>query len=85
MYVRGYLQGSENGRVVTIGMQHQKEILSDGWKMSAIIKFSIKKIPGCMTYVVHPDLCYDQSAWNNTKSLTYFTSESVIAYIFSDS
>jgi hypothetical protein len=31
-------------------------ILSDGWKISAIMKFSIKKIPGCMTYVVHPDL-----------------------------
>ena len=24
-------------------------ILSDGWKMSAIIKFLIAKIPGCMT------------------------------------
>jgi hypothetical protein len=29
-------------------------ILSDGWKISAIIKYLIKKIPGCMTYVVQP-------------------------------
>ena len=25
--------------------------------ISAIIKFSITKIPGCMTYVVHPVKC----------------------------
>jgi hypothetical protein len=24
--------------------------------MSAIIKFSIKKIPGCMKYIIHPDI-----------------------------
>ena len=32
-------------------------ILTDSWKISAIIKLSIKKIPGCMTYVVHPGTC----------------------------
>jgi hypothetical protein len=30
--------------------------LSDDSKISAIIKFSIKKIPRCMTYIVHPEL-----------------------------
>jgi hypothetical protein len=30
--------------------------LTDGWTIFAIIKFSIKKIPGCMTYIVHPDI-----------------------------
>ena len=29
-------------------------MLSDGWTISAIIKCSIKKTPGCITYVVHP-------------------------------
>ena len=38
--------------------------MSDGWIISAIIKFSIKKIPGCMTYVVHTEKEQDDPPLN---------------------
>ena len=49
MYVRGYLQGSENGRVVTIAVQVSINIqkyrhiftMPDDWKMN--VKFLVMK------------------------------------------
>jgi hypothetical protein len=54
MYVRGYLQGSENGRVVTIAMPEDREQLNLNKAVANIIPFTRRVFK--IMYIWYPQM-----------------------------
>ena len=54
MYVRGYLQGSENGRVVTIDMPEDREQLNLNKAVANIIPFTRRVFK--IMYIWYPQM-----------------------------